>query len=171
MSRFGILYAGAQKNIVPSGLAIAIVRDDLLEPGPRRCAVYLRLPAHRQERLHVQHAPTYAWYLAGLVFEWLKEQGGLAAMEAQQKEKADFLYGYLDQSNFYGNKVDVACRSRMNVPFQLKNLGPWTEAVPGGVGSGRSAGPQGHRIVGGMRASLYNAPCPWKGSRPGQLYG
>jgi phosphoserine aminotransferase len=90
------------------------------------------------------------------VFEWLKEQGGLAAMEARNKEKADFLYGYLDQSSFYGNKVDVACRSRMNVPFQLKNEALDKLFLAESEAAGLLA-LKGHRIVGGMRASLYNA--------------
>ena len=100
--------------------------------------------------------PTYAWYLAGLVFEWLKEQGGLEAMEARNKEKADFLYDYLDQSSFYGNQVDVSCRSRMNIPFQLKNAELDKQFLAESEAAGLLA-LKGHRIVGGMRASIYNA--------------
>lgn len=156
VSRFGIIYAGAQKNIGPSGLAIAIVRDDLLNQARADVPSIFdyRLTAKNDSMFNTP--PTYAWYLAGLVFEWLKEQGGLAAMEARNKEKADFLYGYLDDSSFYGNRVDASCRSRMNVPFQLKN-----DALDGlFLAESEAAGLlalKGHRIVGGMRASLYNA--------------
>ena len=121
VSRFGIIYAGAQKNIGPSGLAIAIVRDDLLNQARADVPSIFDYQLTAKNDSMFNTPPTYAWYLAGLVFEWLKEQGGLAAMEARNKEKADFLYGYLDQSSFYGNQVDASCRSRMNIPFQLKN--------------------------------------------------
>ncbi|MDO2948888.1 3-phosphoserine/phosphohydroxythreonine transaminase [Aeromonas simiae] len=156
VSRFGIIYAGAQKNIGPSGLAIAIVRDDLLDKA--RADV----PAVLDYRLTAEHdsmfntPPTYAWYLAGLVFEWLKEIGGLAEMEARNKTKAALLYDYIDNSSFYSNSVDSACRSRMNVPFQLKN----PELDARFLAESKEAGLlalKGHKLVGGMRASLYNA--------------
>ncbi|ENY71022.1 3-phosphoserine/phosphohydroxythreonine aminotransferase [Aeromonas diversa CDC 2478-85] len=156
VSRFGIIYAGAQKNIGPSGLAIAIVRDDLL--GQARADV----PAILDYRLTAEHAsmfntpPTYAWYLAGLVFEWLKEIGGLEQMERLNKAKAELLYGYIDSADFYRNRVDPACRSRMNVPFQLKNPELDTRFLAEAKEEGLLA-LKGHKLVGGMRASIYNA--------------
>ncbi|MFM4833158.1 3-phosphoserine/phosphohydroxythreonine transaminase [Aeromonas media] len=156
VSRFGILYAGAQKNIGPSGLAIAIVRDDLLNQARADVPSIFDYQLTAKNDSMFNTPPTYAWYLAGLVFEWLKEQGGLEAMEARNKAKADFLYGYLDDSSFYGNKVDATCRSRMNVPFQLKNDALDKQFLAESEAAGLLA-LKGHRIVGGMRASLYNA--------------
>ena len=156
VSRFGILYAGAQKNIGPSGLAIAIVRDDLLNQARADVPSIFDYQLTAKNDSMFNTPPTYAWYLAGLVFEWLKEQGGLEAMEARNKAKADFLYGYLDDSSFYGNKVDAACRSRMNVPFQLKDEALDKQFLAESEAAGLLA-LKGHRIVGGMRASLYNA--------------
>ncbi|QCG48357.1 3-phosphoserine/phosphohydroxythreonine transaminase [Aeromonas schubertii] len=156
VSRFGVIYAGAQKNIGPSGLAIAIVRDDLLNQGRGD------VPAILDYRLTAEHdsmfntPPTYAWYLAGLVFEWLKEIGGLEQMERLNKAKADLLYGYIDSSAFYSNRVDPACRSRMNVPFQLKNPELDTRFLADAKEAGLLA-LKGHKLVGGMRASIYNA--------------
>lgn len=156
VSRFGIIYAGAQKNIGPSGLAIAIVRDDLLDQARADVPSIFDYKLTAKNDSMFNTPPTYAWYLAGLVFEWLKEQGGLEAMEARNKEKADFLYDYLDQSSFYGNQVDVSCRSRMNIPFQLKNAELDKQFLAESEAAGLLA-LKGHRIVGGMRASLYNA--------------
>ncbi|MGL5225272.1 MAG: 3-phosphoserine/phosphohydroxythreonine transaminase [Aeromonas sp.] len=156
VSRFGIIYGGAQKNIGPSGLAIAIVRDDLLDQARADVPSILDYQLTAKSESMFNTPPTYAWYLAGLVFEWLKEQGGLEAIAARNKEKADLLYGYLDGSTFYSNQVDVRCRSRMNVPFQLKN----TELDAPFLAESADAGLlslKGHRIVGGMRASIYNA--------------
>jgi phosphoserine aminotransferase len=156
VSRFGIIYAGAQKNIGPSGLAIAIVRDDLLDQARADVPSIFDYQLTAKNDSMFNTPPTYAWYLAGLVFEWLKEQGGLEAMEARNKEKADFLYDYLDQSSFYGNQVDVSCRSRMNIPFQLKNAELDKQFLAESEAAGLLA-LKGHRIVGGMRASIYNA--------------
>lgn len=156
VSRFGIIYAGAQKNIGPSGLAIAIVRDDLLDQARADVPSIFDYKLTAKNDSMFNTPPTYAWYLAGLVFEWLKEQGGLEAMEARNKEKADFLYDYLDQSSFYGNQVDVSCRSRMNIPFQLKNAELDKQFLAESEAAGLLA-LKGHRIVGGMRASIYNA--------------
>lgn len=156
VSRFGIIYAGAQKNIGPSGLAIAIVRDDLL--GQARSDV----PAVLDYRLTAEHdsmfntPPTYAWYLAGLVFEWLKEIGGLDEMARLNQEKAGLLYDYIDSSRFYSNQIDPACRSLMNIPFQLKDASLDARFLAESKEAGLLA-LKGHRIVGGMRASIYNA--------------
>jgi len=140
----------------PSGLAIAIVRDDLLDQARADVPSIFDYKLTAKNDSMFNTPPTYAWYLAGLVFEWLKEQGGLEAMEARNKEKADFLYDYLDQSSFYGNQVDVSCRSRMNIPFQLKNAELDKQFLTESEAAGLLA-LKGHRIVGGMRASLYNA--------------
>jgi phosphoserine aminotransferase len=151
VSRFGIIYAGAQKNIGPAGLAIVIVREDRREtPG----VVDYKLMADNDSMWNTPS--TLSWYLAGLVFEWLKEQGGLAAMGKINERKAAKLYGAIDSSGFYKNPVDKAYRSWMNVPFTLPDPAldkPFlTEAKAGGL-----TNLKGHRVVGGMRASLYNA--------------
>lgn len=155
VSRFGIIYAGAQKNIGPSGLAIAIVRDDLLNQARADVPSIFDYQLTAKNDSMFNTPPTYARYLAGLVFEWLKEQGGLEAMEARNKEKADFLYGYLDQSSFYGNG---GCQ----LPFADEHPVPAEKCRAGQVvlAESEAAGLlalKGHRIVGGMRASLYNA--------------
>ncbi len=156
VSQFGIIYAGAQKNIGPSGLAVVLVRDDLLGQAlPDTPAIFdYKLTADNDSMFNTP--PTYSWYLAGLVFKWLKRQGGLEAMEARNKEKADFLYDYIDASDFYSNSVAKACRSRMNLPFQLKDAALDAAFLAQSKEAGLLA-LKGHRIVGGMRASLYNA--------------
>ncbi|MGE6108149.1 3-phosphoserine/phosphohydroxythreonine transaminase [Aeromonas sobria] len=156
VSRFGVLYAGAQKNIGPSGLAIAIVRDDLLAQARSDVPAVFDYALTAKHDSMFNTPPTYAWYLAGLVFEWLKEQGGLGEIEARNRAKAELLYGYIDDSSFYANQVDLACRSRMNVPFQLKDDRLDKLFLAESEAAGLLA-LKGHRIVGGMRASLYNA--------------
>ena len=156
VSRFGVIYAGAQKNIGPAGLTVAIVRDDLLDRGAPICPSVL---AYRQQVEHqsmYNTPPTFAWYLAGLVFKWLKKQGGLEAIREINARKAAKLYGQIDGSDFYLNGVEPSWRSRMNVPFtlaepELDHLF-LAEAAEAGL---RYL--QGHKAVGGMRASLYNA--------------
>lgn len=156
VSRFGLIYAGAQKNIGPAGITLVIVRRDLL--GRARAATPTMLDyavAAKNDSMY-NTPPTYAWYLAGLVFQWLKARGGLAAMAEINRRKADRLYGYIDASGFYRNPVDVACRSRMNVPFVLADASLdktfLREAEEAGL-----LNLAGHRSVGGMRASIYNA--------------
>lgn len=156
VSRYGIIYAGAQKNIGPSGLAVVLVRDDLIgHARPDTPAIFdYKVTADNDSMFNTP--PTYSWYLAGLVFKWLKQQGGLEAMEARNTEKAQFLYDYIDASDFYSNHVAKRCRSRMNVPFQLAT----SELDAAFLAESKAAGLmalKGHRIVGGMRASLYNA--------------
>ncbi len=156
VARFGVIYAGAQKNIGPAGLTIVIVREDLLgrvRPDVPAILDYTQMAAHGSM---LNTPPTFAWYMAGLVFEWLEGQGGLAAMEARNRAKAALLYGAIDSSAFYRNPVARECRSRMNVPFTLAR--PELDALF--LSEAKQAGLahlQGHRLAGGMRASLYNA--------------
>jgi phosphoserine aminotransferase len=156
VSKFGLIYAGAQKNIGPAGLTVVIVREELLgraRPGTPSVWDYEKMAA---EGSMLNTPPTFAWYLAGLVFEWLKSQGGLGAMARCNRAKAELLYGAIDASEFYSNPVARECRSWMNVPFRLAV--PALEPVF--AAQAREAGLanlEGHRSVGGMRASLYNA--------------
>lgn len=153
---FGIIYAGAQKNIGPSGLAVVIVREDLV--GLSRADT----PAVFDYRQQVDNdsmyntPPTFSWYLAGLVFEWLLEQGGVAAIEKVNIEKAALLYECIDKSDFYGNKISLENRSKMNVTFQLADASLDAAFLQDAEKQGFVA-LKGHRFVGGMRASIYNA--------------
>jgi phosphoserine aminotransferase len=156
ISRFGLIYAGAQKNIGPSGITIVIVRDDLAR-GPRPgtpSVLDYRAVAEAGSMLNTP--PTFAWYMAGLVFQWLKREGGVAEMERRNRAKAAALYAAIDESGFYSSPVAKDCRSWMNVPFRLASADldkPFlAEAAAAGL-----AHLAGHRSVGGMRASLYNA--------------
>jgi phosphoserine aminotransferase len=156
VSRFGLIYAGAQKNIGPAGLAIVIVREDLL--GRAREGTPMMMDYHQQAEAGsmLNTPPTWAWYIAGLVFEWLLEQGGLAEMERRNRKKAETLYGAIDRSDFYASPVDRACRSRMNVPFTLADAALDARFLEQAKAAGLVT-LKGHRSVGGMRASLYNA--------------
>jgi phosphoserine aminotransferase len=156
VSRFGLIYAGAQKNIGPAGLTIVIVRDDLLGqvlPGTPSVFDY-KIAADNGSMYNTP--PTYAWYIAGLVFAWLKQKGGLAAMAEINRRKAERLYDYIDASGFYKNPVDRACRSWMNIPFMLPEAA-LDEAFLKGAKAAGLLQLKGHRSVGGMRASIYNA--------------
>ena len=156
VSRFGLIYAGAQKNIGPAGLTLVIVRDDLIgECLPVTPGVW-DFQAQAEADSMSNTPPTYSWYLAGLVFKWIKEQGGLAAIGELNQRKAGKLYAAIDASPFYSNPVDPACRSWMNVPFVLADAALDERFLA----EARQAGLttlKGHRSVGGMRASLYNA--------------
>ncbi len=156
VTRFGVIYAGAQKNIGPAGLTIVIVREDLIGHAQAGTPTMLDYATHAEAGSMYNTPPTYAWYMAGLVFQWLKEQGGLAAMAERNKRKADKLYAAIDASDFYANPVDPTARSWMNVPFTLADpsLDPvfLKEAEAEGLVTLK-----GHRSVGGMRASIYNA--------------
>ncbi|HJS15238.1 MAG TPA: 3-phosphoserine/phosphohydroxythreonine transaminase [Rheinheimera sp.] len=156
VSRYGVIYAGAQKNIGPSGLTLAIVREDLLPAKGSNIPSVLdyRLAADNDSMFNTP--PTYAWYLAGLVFQWLKRQGGVEAMQLRNKLKAETLYGYIDQSDFYRNDVAPQFRSSMNVPFLLGDETLNDLFVNEAEANGLLA-LKGHRMVGGMRASIYNA--------------
>ncbi|QQS53978.1 MAG: 3-phosphoserine/phosphohydroxythreonine transaminase [Candidatus Competibacteraceae bacterium] len=156
VSKFGVIYAGAQKNIGPAGLTIAIVREDLMGQTLTGTPTLLDYAAMAKEGSMYNTPPTYAWYIAGLVFQWIKAQGGLDAMAARNQAKAELLYRSIDESGFYKNPVDPAYRSWMNVPFTLADPAldkPFlAEAKAAGLLT-----LAGHRSVGGMRASIYNA--------------
>jgi phosphoserine aminotransferase len=156
VSRFGLIYAGAQKNIGPAGLTLVIVREDLLGSARRETPSVFdyRLVAEQGSMLNTP--PTFAWYMAGLVFKWLKRAGGLPAVAAQNRRKADLLYAAIDASDFYRNPVAREARSRMNVCFTLAD--PALDArflAEADAASLKNL--KGHRVVGGMRASLYNS--------------
>jgi phosphoserine aminotransferase len=156
VSRFGLIYAGAQKNIGPSGLCVVIVHEQLLGRARSDTPSIWDFKAVAAEGSMLNTPPTFGWYFAGLVFKWLKRQGGLAAMAERNQAKAQLLYRSIDESGFYRNPVEPSCRSWMNVPFLL----PRTELEkPFLVEAGRAGltNLEGHRSVGGMRASLYNA--------------
>ena len=157
VSRFGMIYAGAQKNIGPAGLTVAIIRDDLLDRASEITPTMLNWRVQAENESMYNTPPTYAWYLAGLVFQWLRnEVGGLAAMAEINQRKAAKLYAAIDGSDFYANPVEPTCRSWMNVPFTLAN--PDLDATF--LAEAKQAGLvtlKGHRSVGGMRASIYNA--------------
>jgi phosphoserine aminotransferase len=156
VSRYALIYAGAQKNIGPAGLTIVIVREELLgqvlpgTPGPLNYAV------HAEAGSMSNTPPTWAVYIAGLVFKHVKALGGLQAMEARNRAKAKLLYDTLDASAFYSNPIAPECRSLMNVPFWLKDAQLDAAFLQGAQARGLLQ-LKGHRIVGGMRASLYNA--------------
>jgi phosphoserine aminotransferase len=153
---YGMIYAGAQKNIGPAGLAIVIVREDLLGDCLEFTPTMFNYKTLADADSMYNTPPTYSWYLAGLVFEWLKEKGGLIAMGEINARKAGKLYAAIEASDFYGNPVAQGCRSLMNVPFTLAD----PELDPVFLSEAKEAGLvtlKGHRSVGGMRASIYNA--------------
>lgn len=156
ISRFGVIYAGAQKNIGPAGLTLVIVREDLLGKAHPSCPSILDYSVLHQNDSMFNTPPTFAWYLAGLVFKWLKEQGGVTAIDKVNQAKADLLYGVIDTSSFYRNNVATGNRSRMNVPFQLADSSLDALFLEEAFAAGLHA-LKGHRVAGGMRASIYNA--------------
>jgi len=156
VSKFGLIYAGAQKNIGPAGLVVVIAREDLLGqalPDTPNVIDY-KLQSDADSMLNTP--PTFSVYLAGLTFQWLLERGGLAAIEKVNIEKAKRLYGYIDSHDFYSNPIAPEDRSRMNVPFRLRDEKLDAEFLAGAEARGLSQ-LKGHRSVGGMRASIYNA--------------
>ena len=156
VSKFGLIYAGAQKNIGPAGLTIVIVRDDLLGgamPGTFGIHDYKQV-ADNESMLNTPAC--FSWYVCGLVFQWMKAEGGLAAIGARNERKAAALYDYIDSQNFYANPVVKKDRSIMNVPFTLANAELDADFLKGAKAAGFN-GLKGHRAVGGMRASIYNA--------------
>ncbi|MBZ0332860.1 phosphoserine aminotransferase [Marinobacter sp. JH2] len=156
VSKFGLIYAGAQKNIGPSGLVVVIVRKDLLGKARKETPTMMNYQVIADNGSMYNTPATYSWYLAGLVFKWLKEQGGVKAMGEINARKASKLYGFIDDSDFYANPIDPRFRSWMNIPFTLGD-----DALNGEFLTGANArgllNLAGHRSVGGMRASLYNA--------------
>lgn len=156
VTQFACIYAGAQKNIGPAGLTLVIVRKDLLGQTVKGTPSMFDYQQHAENDSMLNTPPTYAWYLAGLVFDWLKRKGGLTAMAEINQRKAQKLYDAIDQSSFYATPVDKACRSWMNVPFTLAN--PELDKIFLEQATQRGLKTlKGHRSVGGMRASIYNA--------------
>jgi len=156
VSRYGLIYAGAQKNIGPSGLVVVIVREDLLGRARSSCPTMLDYKVAADNGSMYNTPATFSWYLAGLVFEWLKEQGGVEAMEARNRAKKDLLYSFIDSSEFYANPIAPNARSWMNVPFRLADE-RLDKAFLAGADARGLLNLKGHRSVGGMRASIYNA--------------
>ncbi|WP_312969053.1 3-phosphoserine/phosphohydroxythreonine transaminase, partial [Acinetobacter gerneri] len=156
VSKFGLIYAGAQKNIGPAGLTLVIVREDLLDQAKPEIPSILKYGTQAKNDSMVNTPATYAWYLSGLVFEWLLEQGGVEAIHKVNLEKANLLYGYIDSSDFYNNPIAIPNRSIMNVPFTLANADLDKQFLKEAE-EHHLLNLAGHRSVGGMRASIYNA--------------
>ena len=170
VSKFGLLYAGAQKNLAPAGVTLVIIRNDLIrEDLPKMVPTMFRYDTHSKNGSMFNTPPCYSIYVMGLVLDWVKENGGAEGMLKRNTEKADYLYNYLDNSDFYHATVDKGSRSLMNVPFLTKySTGATDEAAVAKekeindkfVKEATKAGLvnlKGHRLVGGMRASIYNA--------------
>jgi phosphoserine aminotransferase len=156
VSRFGLIYAGAQKNIGPAGIAVVIIRESLLGHAPEGTPAMFDYKTHADSGSMYNTPPTYTWYLAGLVFDWLKRRGGLKAMAVINERKAKKLYAAIDGSAFYSNPVEVSSRSWMNVPFTLAKPDLDGQFLKEAGAEGLVT-LKGHRSVGGMRASIYNA--------------
>ena len=157
VEKFGVIYAGAQKNIGPSGVTLVIIHRDLLGMAPLNIPTVMDYAVMAENGSMLNTPPTYGIYIAGLVFQWLKRQGGLAGIDAVNAEKARILYECIDNSGgFYTNPVDPDCRSRMNVPFVLADGGLDAAFLADAKAAGM-LGLKGHKSVGGMRASIYNA--------------
>ncbi len=156
VSKFAVIYAGGQKNMGPSGIALTIVREDLIGETMAGTPSMLDYKNHADADSMFNTPATYSWYLMGLVFDWIKTNGGVKGIEERNMRKAAKLYAAIDGSDFYANPVEVSVRSRMNVPFTLAN----SELDALFLSEAKTAGLvtlKGHRSVGGMRASIYNA--------------
>jgi phosphoserine aminotransferase len=156
VDRYGLIYAGAQKNIGPAGLTIVIVRDDLIGRSAATTPSVFDFKVQAESDSMYNTPPTYGIYIAGLVFQWLKGLGGVAGMEQRNIAKANLLYEYLDQAEFYHSPVAKRDRSRMNVPFTLRSETLDSAFLKAAEARGLTQ-LKGHRSVGGMRASIYNA--------------
>jgi phosphoserine aminotransferase len=156
VSKFGVIYAGAQKNMGPAGITLAVVRDDLLGKASRPIPSVMDYAVAAKSGSMNNTPPTYAWYLAGLVYEWALAQGGLAAIATSNQKKAAKLYDYIDASSFYRNDVSVESRSLMNVTFLLADDSLESEFLKQAADN-QLLNLKGHRLLGGMRASIYNA--------------
>jgi phosphoserine aminotransferase len=156
VSKFGVIYAGAQKNIGPSGLTVVIVRDNLIGHARADTPHVFDYKAIADNDSMLNTPPTFAWYMAGLVFEWLKNEGGVQAMGERNRLKAEMLYAAIDASRLYRNSVAKDARSRMNVTFSLSSPDLDAEFLAAAAAAGLK-GLKGHRVLGGMRASIYNA--------------
>jgi phosphoserine aminotransferase len=162
VSRFGLLYAGAQKNLGPAGVTVVIIREDLIGRAAPRTPALLRYDIHADEGSLYNTPPCYAIYIMGLVLEWIRETGGVAAMEKRNREKADLLYSFLEESRLFRSPVEKACRSLMNIPFvpAINDEAKRKETEARFIREAAAAGLinlAGHRLAGGMRASIYNA--------------
>jgi phosphoserine aminotransferase len=156
VEKFGLIYAGAQKNIGPAGLTVVIVRDDLVGLARPETPLVFNYRAVADNQSMLNTPPTFAWYMAGLVFKWLKRAGGLAAIGERNRLKARTLYAAIDDSLLYRNPIARDARSWMNVTFVLNRPGLDAAFLEGAAAAGLH-GLKGHRVLGGMRASLYNA--------------
>ncbi len=156
VSAYGAIYAGAQKNIGPAGITLVLVRNDLLDRVRPNTAHLMTWKSYAESDSMTNTPPTFAWYVADLVFGWLKEQGGVGAIAEVNARKAGKLYAAIDASDFYSNPVAKDCRSRMNVPFILADAALDATFLEESAAAGL-ANLKGHRSVGGMRASIYNA--------------
>lgn len=161
VSRYGVIYAGAQKNIGPAGITVVIIREDLLGKAHKHTPSILDYTVQAQYGSMYNTPPTFAWYLSGMVFKWLKEQGGLQEIKKRNHAKAEHLYRAIDNSDLYINRVAPQNRSIMNVPFQLANPALDGQFLEGAYASGLHA-LKGHKVAGGARASIYNA-MPYEG--------
>jgi phosphoserine aminotransferase len=158
VSRYGLIYAGAQKNLGPSGVVLLIIRDDLVEAGPKSLPTMLQYRTHAAEKSLYNTPPTFGIYVMGEVFKWIQDQGGLAAMAQQNESKARLLYDFIDQSDFFRGTAQPDSRSLMNVCFRAPTEELESKFVAEATKRGLD-GLKGHRNAGGMRASIYNA-CP-----------
>jgi len=156
VSQFGVIYAGAQKNVGPAGITLLIVSDDFVDRARAGTPTLLTYKAFAESDSMINTPPTFAWYVTGLVFEYLQRRGGLAAVAEINERKANKLYAAIDNSGFYSNPVSLDCRSRMNVPFILADAGLDEKFLAEANNAGLT-NLKGHRSVGGMRASIYNA--------------
>ncbi|MFO7706499.1 MAG: 3-phosphoserine/phosphohydroxythreonine transaminase [Halopseudomonas sp.] len=156
VGKFGMIYAGAQKNIGPSGLVVVIVREDLLGKARASCPTMLDYTVAAKHASMYNTPPTFGWYLAGLIFKWLKQQGGLEGMQRINQAKQRTLYHAIDASEFYSNPINPVDRSWMNIPFRLAD-DRLDKAFLAGAEEHGLLNLKGHRSVGGMRASVYNA--------------
>jgi len=156
VSRFGLLYAGAQKNLGPAGVTLVIIREDLIGEVAPETPTMLRYDIQAKEGSMYNTPPCYSIYMMGLVLEWMKAQGGLPAIEAANRDKAAVFYDYLDSSSNFRSPVDKKFRSLMNIPFVQGDAETETRFVKEAAAEGL-VNLAGHRLVGGMRASIYNA--------------
>jgi phosphoserine aminotransferase len=156
VSKYGIIYAGAQKNMGPSGLTVVILREDLLQRAPENLPTMLDYRTHVENKSLYNTPNTWGIYIFRLVCNWLKDKGGLAAMERENEEKAQLIYDAIDVTDFYRGHADADCRSIMNVTFRLPDQELEKKFVTEATARGLD-GLKGHRSVGGIRASIYNA--------------
>ena len=156
IEKFGVIYAGAQKNIGQAGITLVVVRKDLLQDLSSSVPDLQSWKIQHQQGSRLNTPPTYAWYIAGLVFAWIESSGGVGRMAELNRQKADTLYHYLDQSAFYRNDIPPDFRSHMNIPFQIVDESLHGRFINEAEAAGLSS-LKGHRSVGGMRASIYNA--------------